>query len=64
LNIRLGRRISGVAGAVALGDDWAGVCLQKFRLVDCLMERCGEGLAARDNFAAVKIPRSRNHSAS
>ena len=64
MNVRLGRRMSGVAGAVALGDDWARDCLQKFRLVDGLMECCGEGLVARDNFAAVKMPRSRNHSAS
>ena len=56
--------MSGVAGAVALGDDWDCDCLQKFRLVDGRMERCGEGLVARDNFAAVKMPRSRIHSVS
>jgi hypothetical protein len=32
--------------------------------VDRLMQRCAEGLAARNLLAAAKIPRSQNHSAS
>jgi hypothetical protein len=36
----------------------------EFRLADRLMERCGQGLAARNLVTAAKMPCSQNHSAS
>jgi hypothetical protein len=57
--------MSGVAGALALGDDRLPRSHARVPpFVDRLMERCEEGLTVRKMFVAVKIPCSRNHSAS
>jgi hypothetical protein len=55
---------SRVADAVVLGDDAVRDRMQEFRFADRLMGRCGKRMGVGNMFTAVKIPRSRNHSAS